>query len=113
MRALRILMLALLFAAGLWYLAWWSVPLVAALWALVRRDRAAPREATLGALLATVVLLARQMISPAFGRLLAQLGELFPVPGIALMGFTLLLATLLAFTGARVVTGAVGAGEHR
>jgi hypothetical protein len=108
LRILLLLVLAAAFAAGLLFGAWWTIPAVAALYALVRRARSAPLEAAMAALLATLALLARQMLLPSFGRLLAQLGEVFPVPGTAVAGFTLLLAVTLAFTSARVVVGVAG-----
>ena len=62
----------------------------------------------LGAFIASLVLLSRHMVLPGFGRLLDQLGGIFPVPGLAVVGITLLLAMLLAFTSARVAIGVVG-----
>ncbi|MES2522236.1 MAG: hypothetical protein V4617_06015 [Gemmatimonadota bacterium] len=113
MRILRIALLAAAFLGGLYLVAWWTVPLVAGAYALLRRDSLASREAAVGALIATVVLLMRQMLLPAFSTLLSHLGQIFPVPGIVVLGLSLLLAMVLAFTSARVVTGIVGTVKRR
>lgn len=108
MRALRMVVLTILFAAGLWYVAWWTIPLIAAVYALVTRHRAAAWEATAAALVASAALLAPQLVGPASSALLSTLGQVFPIPGIAVAGVTLLLAMVLAYTSARVVLGVAG-----
>lgn len=108
MRALRLVVLSVLFAAGLWYVAWWTIPVIAAVYALVTRHRAAAWEAMASALIASVILLARQLVGPASIALLSTLGQVFPIPGVAVAGLTLLLAMVLAYTSARVVLGIAG-----
>ncbi len=108
MRALRIVVLAVCFVAGLWFVAWWTIPLIAALYALVTRHRAAALEAMAAALIASLLLLARQLMGPAAGPLLSTLGQVFPIPGLAVAGVTLLLAMILAYTSARVMLGVAG-----
>lgn len=111
MRAVRVIALSAVFVAGLWFTAWWSVPIVGAVYALVWQRRGASFEAMLGAFIATVVLLARQALGPSFGVLLTALGTIFPVPGVAVAGITVLLMVLLAYCGARVMAGLVGVRE--
>lgn len=111
MRALRLLLLVGVFAGGVYFVAWWTIPIVAALFALVFRDRSAPRDAMLGAMGASLVLLAPRAIRPSFPTLLHQVGQTFPLPGVAVLGVGLLLSMLLAFTAARVALGIVGTGE--
>lgn len=106
--AVATLLLVACFIAGLLYAPWWIVPVLAALYALFRRARSAPVEAAVAALLATLLLLVRQIASPAFGRLLAQLGEVFPVPGAVVVALSALLAMLLAYSSARVMIGVAG-----
>lgn len=113
MPILRMVLLAAAFVAGLYLVGWWTVPVVAGVYALLRRDVRASREAALAALVATVALLTRQMMLPAFSTLLAHLGQIFPVPGLAVLALSLALAILLAFTSARVVTGIVGTVKTR
>ena len=108
MRYIRLLGVAAAMMAGTWFLGWFAVPLIAALYALVRRDLRAPREAGIGALLAWVVLLIRLKSQPSFNTLLGELGQIFPVPGAAVAALALLLAVVLAMTAARVVVGIVG-----
>lgn len=86
--------------------------MVAVLYALLRRHARAPAEAMTGALLASLILLARQMLMPAFTNLLTQMGSIFPVPGIFIFGLTLLMAMVLAFTGARVASGVLELPER-
>ena len=113
MRAIRLLLVAAAFTAGLYFVAWWTVPIIGALYALIRRNRAAPSEAMIGALVASLLLLVPSMTLPAFGTLLEQLGKIFPMPGIGVLGLTLMLFTVLAYTSARVMTGATGTREIR
>jgi hypothetical protein len=108
MRTIRILLLAGAFGAGLYFVAWWTVPLVAALFALLYRGRTAPSDAMIGALVASLVLLAPRMLYPSFGTLLRQLGQIFPMPGVAVLLLGILLTMVLAFTAARVALGVVG-----
>ena len=70
-------------------------------------DRAM-RQAALAEAIAWIGLLARAMQFEAFGRLLSQLGQIFPMPGPVVAALTVLLAVILAVTAARVVTGVVG-----
>jgi len=107
-QAIRVLLLAAAFAFFLYIAGWTTVPLVAAVYGLAVRRRAAPREAMTGAMLASLGLLLPQMLSPAFTLLLGQLGAIFPLPGIAVLGLTVLLYMILAFSSARVATGIVG-----
>ena len=107
-RSLLVLGCAVLMIAGTWFAGWMAVPAIAAVYALARRDMRAPREAGLAALLAWLVLLIRLKMQPSFTTLLAELGQIFPVPGIAVAALALLLAIVLAMTAARLVVGIVG-----
>lgn len=108
MRALRLLAVTAAFVAGLFFVAWWTVPIVAAASAALSRDKTAPGDATVGAFVASLLLLAPRMLFPAFGTLLRQLGQVFPMPGIAVMLLGVVLTMILAFTSARVMLGVVG-----
>ena len=70
---------------------------------LVRRRRSAPAEAALACLVAEITLLVPALISPTFGKLLSQLGAVFPVSGIGVAAITLALAIILSYASARVV----------
>jgi len=108
MRYLLVLLLSPLMIAGTWFAGWIAVPILAAVFALIRRDPGATREAGVAALMAWLLLLIRAAKAPSFATLLHQLGQIFPVPGIAVAALSLLLAVVLAATAARVTLGFVG-----
>jgi len=108
MKPLSLLLLAALLAAGTMLLGWWSVPAIAAVYALLRRDVRAPREALVAALLAWLALFARVMQYGAFSTLLDRLGKIFPMPGPGVVALALVLAMLLAWSAARLTIGVVG-----
>lgn len=108
MRSIMLLCVAALMLAGTWFFGWFAVPVIAAGYALARRDMRAPREAAIGALLAWLVLLVRFTSQPSFNTLLGELGQIFPVPGVAVAALALVLAMVLAVTAARLVVGIVG-----
>ncbi len=107
MNKLRLLLLAALLAAGTLFFGWWTVPVIAAVYALVRRKATAPREAMLAALLAWLLLFSRVMSQPAFATLLDRLGQLFSMPGLFVFALSFGLAVVLAWSAARAVTGVV------
>ena len=108
MKPLRFLLLIVLLCAGTMFLGWWAVPVVAAVYALLRRNVSAPREAMLAALIAWLLLLSRMAQFSAFNTLLDRLGKIFPVPGMGVLALALVLAMALAWSAARVVTGEIG-----
>lgn len=108
MRALLLLFLTVVITVGTWFAGWLVVPAAAAGYALLRRDRRAPREAGVAALVAWTLLLVRAKLHPAFTTLLGALGQIFPLPGVAVGLLTLLFAVILAASAARLVTGLVG-----
>lgn len=108
MRILGVVVLIGVFVVGTWLAGWMTVPAIALAYAITRRDVRAPREAGLAALLAWLILLLRLTPDPAFRTLLNQLGQIFPMPGIAVAALTVVLATVLAWSAARVVIGIVG-----
>ena len=104
MTFLRVIALAVVLAATTLLPGWWSIPIVTALYALLRRNITAPGEAALAALLAWGALLARVALVPAFGVLLRALGGIFPMPGFVLAIVAVLFAVGLAWSAAKVVT---------
>lgn len=110
MTFIRVVALSILFAAGTWFFGWYAVPIAAAIYALVLRKSYAPGEAALAALLAWGALLARAAVAPSFSTLLARMGGIFPIPGTAVLALTLVIAVLLAWSGARIVSGIVVRG---
>lgn len=108
MRYLAIVGLALAMAACTMFGGWYAVPLAAILFAAISRNASAPLQAAIAALVAWLVLLLRHATSPAFTRLLEQLGGIFPMPGFVVAIVSLLLAALLAWSGARLTIGLIG-----
>ncbi len=96
------------FTVGTFLLDWSIVPVIASVYALVRRDRSVTKEVAAAASLAWLLLIWRQMPNPAFTKLLSTLGDIFPVQGIVLIGITLALASILAVSAARLSLGLVG-----
>lgn len=105
---LRTAALVAAFALGTVFLDWSIVPVIASVYALVRRDNSVVAEVAAAASLSWLLLVWRQMSNPAFAKLLSTLGDIFPVPGIVLIGISLLLAAILAASAARLSLGLVG-----
>ena len=103
MTFVRILLHSLVFAAGTWFLGWWSLPLIAAVYAFTRPAESGPvREATLGAAIAWGAMLAWHATNPAFGRLSSAIGGIFPVPAVVVMFIAVLFAAALSAAAARL-----------
>ncbi len=108
MRILTVMLSAIVVAAGTWFGGWLAVPLCAAVYAAAQRTSRAPGDIAVAASLAWAILLVRLAPNPAFGRLVSQLGQIFPAPGLAVALVAILLAGVLAFTAARVSIGVLG-----
>ncbi len=103
MTFVRILVLAVAIAAGTWFLGWWSVPFIAALYAFTRPAETGPvRDAAIGAALAWGAMLGWHATNPAFGRLSSAIGGIFPVPAVVVMFIAVLFVSALAAAAARV-----------
>ncbi|MCC6244752.1 MAG: hypothetical protein IT353_18040 [Gemmatimonadaceae bacterium] len=108
MPAIRFAALVAAFAAGTYFLDWSMVPVIASVYALLRRQEGATKEAAAAVTTAWLLLLAKQMATPAFGALLNALGSIFPVKGNVLIVVTLAFASMLAASAARLSVGLVG-----
>jgi hypothetical protein len=113
MKPLAILLLAALLGAGTMLLGWWTVPVIAAVYALLRRNALAPAEAMLAALIAWSALFVRVAQYSAFSTLLDRLGKVFPMPGAGVFALALVLVVLLAWSAARVTIGVFGVSNAR
>lgn len=107
MTFVRVMVLAILMAAATYSVGWYSVPVLGALYALLLRKEHAAGDAALAALLGWGALLARVSAAPSFTTLLDRLGGIFPIPGTAVVALTLVLAVLLAWSSARIVSALV------
>lgn len=96
-----------------WAIAWWTVPIVSAAWAFVRRDDvAAPLLAGLGAMLAWGLLLLVAALGSPIGEVLRVVGAAMQIGAPALLVLTLAFAGLLGASAAALVRAVVGPRAH-
>lgn len=112
--ALTTIVLAAAFALGTWFAGWWAVPLIAAIWAVVRPTPLAGLLAAVAGASAWGLLLALYII---FGfpvqTLAVRLAGAMRLPVPALMALTLLLPALLAGSAAVLATAVRSRGVIR
>ncbi len=102
--ALRFIALTLAIAAGTWMVAWWMVPVVAAVWGYLRRgDASAPLAAGLAAMLAWGVLLAVAASGAPKGSVMQSVGAAMQVGPGALLALSIAFPGLLAASAAGLV----------
>ena len=94
------------------WLGWWAVPLVAALWGVLRP--AVPRPMLSAALAASLgwllwLLLDWAKDPAAFGRLAGGVSSTMQLPSLLLLVITLLFPALLAWSAAALACGVVNA----
>jgi hypothetical protein len=101
-------MLAAACAIATVVLGWWSVPVVAVAWALVRRG--APSTSSLAAVAAALAwgaLLASVAARGPFGTLATQLAGVMALPTVVLPLVTLIFPALLAWSAAQLTSALV------
>ena len=99
----KVLLLAELFAVATYAFGWWTVPLIAALWAIVSRDDTPARLAALCAALGWGTLLVLDAIKGPVGEMATTLGGVMRVPAVVLTLLTLIYPALLAWSAAALV----------
>ena len=104
----KVLLLAELFAVVTYAFGWWTVPVVAAVWAIASRDSNRPLVAAACAALGWASLLLLDSVKGPVGTMATKLGGVMGVPGIVLLILTLLFPALLAWCAA-----ALGAAFRR
>lgn len=104
---IRIVSLTLLFALGTWLFGWWSVPILAAIYALVdRRGRARGTIAAASAVLSWCAILAWYAVrGGAVAEATARMSALLKIPPAAFVAVTMAFVALLAGTAAAAVAG--------
>ncbi len=91
-------------AAGTWFVGWWTVPVIAAVWAIVdRTDRTLPLRAAGAGIAAWGLLLAAQLPGGSLERLAIAVGTAMGVGALPLVVLTLLYPALLAASAAGLV----------
>lgn len=99
---IRYALVAVAFAVATYGLGWWSVPIVAAIWAFLSTDVHRVRNTGLAAAVGWALLLLLDAAKGPVGVMAAQLGELMSLPAFGLYGLTLLFPALLAWSAAAV-----------
>lgn len=115
MRSIVLFVLAVAaMALGTWYIGWWTVPVVGALWAFVAAtDRTLPLQAALAGVNAWGILLALRMPGGGVERVADSVGALLSIGGAALIALTLLYPALLAASAATLVRALRGPNVGR
>jgi hypothetical protein len=104
MRSLvKVLLLAELFAVATYAFGWWTVPVIAALWAIVSSDDKPARLAAVCAALGWGTLLVLDAIKGPVGEMATRLGGVMRVPSVVLILLTLIFPALLAWSAAALV----------
>ncbi|MBL8997400.1 MAG: hypothetical protein KJZ74_02595 [Gemmatimonadales bacterium] len=95
-----------------WAVGWWTVPIVSAALAFVRRqDAATPLLAAGAAMLAWGLLLAGSALTAPVGEVMRVVGTAMGVGAAALLALTLAFAGLLAASAAALTRAIVGSRE--
>lgn len=102
----RGILLAEAFAVATYALGWWTVPVIAAVWALISRDRRAPSLTALCAAGGWATLLLLDAAKGPVGNMASRLGGVMGIPPAMLYAVTLLFPALLAWTAATIVSRA-------
>lgn len=111
-KVIDIIVLGVAFAAGTFFVGWWSIPIIALAWGwLVGPKRRPAVRAAVGAALAWMGFLAYDTVRGPIGRLARTLGELMHLPAVVVVGVTLLFAIILAWSAA--IVGAETAPKSR
>jgi hypothetical protein len=113
-RLLGLVTLTLAFMLGTW-VAWWTVPLVALLWALIPPARPAALSAALAAGAAWGLWLGYDLVTGGggLGRLTARLAALMHLPSPLLILLVLIFPALLAACAASIGGGFAAAFSTR
>lgn len=102
-KVIDIIVLGVAFAAGTFYVGWWSIPVIALAWGwFVGPTRRPATRAAVGAALAWVGLLAFDAVRGPAGRLARTLGATLQLPAVVLVVVTVLFAVILAWSAAIV-----------
>lgn len=101
---LRIVLLAAVFAVATYAFSWWTVPILAAIWAVIARETpAAARDAAVGAMVGWAALLAWAALTGPAWMLADQVGGVMKTPRVLLFAITLSFPALLAWAATAAV----------
>jgi hypothetical protein len=108
-KLVRVLLLAEAFAVTSYGIGWWSVPIVAAAWALFSRDVNRARVAALCAAGGWATLLLLDVAKGPVAAMASRLGGVMGVPSVVLLLATLVFPALLAWSAAALMPRRKGA----
>jgi hypothetical protein len=100
----KVVLLAELFAVATYALGWWTVPVVAAVYAIMSRDSNRARVAALCAGAGWATLLLLDSLRGPVGNMAVRLGGIMGLPGYVLLILTLVFPALLAWCAAALVS---------
>ena len=96
----KVVLLAEAFAVATFGLGWWTVPIIAALYALASTNPGRARTAGLCALGGWATLLLLDAAKGPVGAMATRLGGVMGLPGVVLLLLTLIFPALLAWSAA-------------
>lgn len=103
-KAVEFLLVVAAMASGTWFVAWWAVPVAAALWALARpRERGLALMAGVAGMLAWIVVLVLASPAGSIGRVATVVGTAMGVGSTALLVLMLAYPALLGSSAAALV----------
>jgi hypothetical protein len=111
-RLIRAVLLAEAFAVATFALGWWTVPVVAAIYALVSANPKKARTAALCALGGWATLLLLDAVKGPVTAMASRLGGVMGVPSIVLLILTLVFPAALAWGAAAVIPSLRGSVQR-
>ena len=111
-RLIKAVLLAEAFAVATFGLGWWTVPLIAAVYALISRNPQRARTAALCALAGWATLLALDAAKGPVPAMASRLGGVMGVPPIVLLILTLIFPAALAWSAAALMRSLRGSSQQ-
>ena len=111
-RVVKVILLAEAFAVTTFGLGWWTVPIVAAIWAAFSSGQHRARVAGLCAVGGWATLLLLDAVRGPVGTMATKLGGVMGIPSVALWLVTLSFAALLAWSAATITPSLRGSSQQ-
>lgn len=111
-RAIKAVLLAEAFAVATFAFGWWTVPLVAAMYAIVSANPKKGRTAALCALGGWSTLLLLDTVKGPVAAMASRLGGVMGLPPVALLIFTLVFPAALAWSAAALMPSLRGSAQR-
>jgi hypothetical protein len=111
-RIVKAILLAEAFAVATYGLGWWTVPVIAAIYALASSNPNRARTAALCALGGWGTLLLLDAVKGPVGAMAARLGGVMSIPAPGLLILTLIFPALLAYCAAKLMPSLRDSGQR-